>query len=375
VSSNDEAKESYLIKKTTFFIVSIIILIILILLFAGYLYVSSGLKPVNKDDTSKVKVEVPLGSSTSNIAELLEDKNLIKNANIFNVYVKVKNENDFQAGNYELSPSQTIDEIIEELQSGKLIKEALHKITIPEGKSLEQIAEIYSNNFDFTKEEFIKAASNENFIKELQNLYPNTITTEVLEEDIRHPLEGYLFASTYEFFEEEPEIKDIITDMVERTDKHVTEELSDKKVDFTVHEILTLASVIERESKFDKDRSKVSQVFINRMKSNMKLQSDITASYALGKHQILMSYDDIAVESPYNTYSVEGLPIGPIASPSIESIRAAIKPEGKEFTKEYFYARPSGETLYSSTLEEHSKIKKQYEHEWQELNKDDKKSK
>ena len=375
MSSNDEAKESYLIKKTTFFIVSIIILIILILLFAGYLYVSSGLKPVNKDDTSKVKVEVPLGSSTSNIAELLEDKNLIKNANIFNVYVKVKNENDFQAGNYELSPSQTIDEIIEELQSGKLIKEALHKITIPEGKSLEQIAEIYSNNFDFTKEEFIKAASNENFIKELQNLYPNTITTEVLKEDIRHPLEGYLFASTYEFFEEEPEIKEIITDMVERTDKHVTEELSNKKVDFTVHEILTLASVIERESKFDKDRSKVSQVFINRMKSNMKLQSDITASYALGKHQILMSYDDIAVESPYNTYSVEGLPIGPIASPSIESIRAAIKPEGKEFTKEYFYARPSGETLYSSTLEEHSKIKKQYEHEWQELNKDDKKSK
>src|SRR5699024_12436612 len=90
-----------------------------------------------------------------------------------------------------------------------------------------------------------------------------------------HPLECYLFTYTYEFFEEEPEIKDIITDMVERTDKHVTEELSDKKVDFTVHEILTLASVIERESKFDKDRSKVSQVFINRMKSNMKLQSDI----------------------------------------------------------------------------------------------------
>src|SRR5690625_883839 len=91
---------------------------------------------------------------------------------------------------------------------------------------------------------------------------PNTITTEVLEEDIRHPLEGYLFASTYEFFEEEPEIKDIITDMVERTDKHVTEELSDKKVDFTVHEILNLASDIERESQFDIDRSKVSQVFI-----------------------------------------------------------------------------------------------------------------
>src|SRR5699024_11755109 len=101
--------------------------------------------------------KITLSLTKYKIIELLEDKNHIKNANIFNVYVKVKNENDFQAGNYELSPSQTIDEIIEELQSGKLIKEALHKITIPEGKSLEQIAEIYSNNFDFTKEEFIKA--------------------------------------------------------------------------------------------------------------------------------------------------------------------------------------------------------------------------
>src|SRR5699024_12483252 len=104
-------------------------------------------------------------------------------------------------------------------------------------------------------------------------------------------------------------IKEIITDMVERTDKHVTEELSNKKVDFTVHEILTLASVIERESKFDKDRSKVSQVFINRMKSNMKLQSDITALYALRKHKILMSYYDFDFESSYYYYSIASLSI------------------------------------------------------------------
>src|SRR5699024_11816046 len=97
---------------------------------------------------------------------------------------------------------QIIDETKEEVKSGKIIKQALHKITITECKSLQQIAEINSNNFDFTKEEFIKAASNENFIKELQNLYPNKITTEVLEEDIRHPLEGYVYKSNYNFFEE-----------------------------------------------------------------------------------------------------------------------------------------------------------------------------
>ena len=337
----------------------------------GYIYVSSELKPVDKKDSSIVEVEVPLGSSSSTIAETLEQNNIIKNAKLFTIYVKVKNKSEFQAGNYELSPSQTIDEVIEELQSGKLINEALYKVTIPEGKSLEQIAELYSKKFDFSKEDFIEIASDEGFIKELQESYPNTITKEVLNKDIRYPLEGYLYASTYEYFEEDPQIKDIITSMVERTDKHIMEELSDQEVDFTVHELLTLASVIERESKFDEDRPKISQVFLNRMDLNMKLQSDITASYALGEHKILMSYDDINVESPYNTYSIEGLPVGPIDSPSIESIQSVITPEGKDFTEEYFYARPSGETLYSTTLEEHNKVKKQYEHEWQELNEDE----
>lgn len=371
MSSNDKFKESYLIKKTSFFIISAIILIILLVLFFGYLYVSSGLKPVDKKDTSIVDVEVPLGSSTSNIAKTLEDNNIIKNAKLFTIYVKVKNKSDFQAGNYELSPSQTIDEVIEELQSGKLINEALSKVTIPEGKSLEEIAELYSKKFDFSKEDFIKTASDESFIKELQESYPNTITNEVLDNDIRYPLEGYLYASTYEYFQEDPPIKDIITSMVDRTDNHLTDVLAEKEVDFTIHELLTLASIVERESKFDEDRPKIAQVFINRIDLDMKLQSDITASYALGEHKILMSYDDIAIESPYNTYSIKGLPVGPIDSPSIESIQAVITPEGKDFTEEYFYARPSGETLYSKNLEEHNKIKKQYEHEWQELNEDE----
>lgn len=368
---SDNDKESYIVKKISFFVIIAIILVILIVLFFGYIYVSSGLKPVDKNDTSTVEIEIPLGSSSSGIANILEKKKIIKNAKLFSVYVKLKNKADFQAGSYELSPSQTIEEIIEELQSGKVINEPTHVVTIPEGKSLEQIAELYSKKFEFTKDDFINTANDKEFIDKLIKAYPNTVTKEVKNSDIIFPLEGYLYASTYEYFDEEPKIEDIITSMVERTDKHLTEELTDKEVDFNVHEILTLASVIERESKFDEDREKVSQVFINRINSNMKLQSDITVSYALGEHKTLISYDDIEVDSPYNTYVVTGLPVGPIDSPSIESIKAAIKPEGKDFTAEYFYARPSGETLYSETLAEHNKIKNQYKHEWQELSEND----
>lgn len=369
MAGND--KESYVVKKTSFLVIFTIIILILIALFSVYMYINSSLKPVDKNDTANVEVEIPLGSSTSSIANILEEKNIIKNAKIFSVYVKVKNKSDFQAGNYELSPSQTIDEVIEELQSGKLINEAIHKITIPEGKSLEEIAELYAKQFDFTKEEFIKIAEDEDFINELIKLYPDTVTKDVLNKDLKYPLEGYLYASTYEYFEEEPEIKDIISSMVDRTNKHLTEELADKKIDMNPHEILTLASVVERESKFDEDRTKVAQVFLNRIDLDMRLQSDITVSYALGEHKTLITYDDLKVDSPYNTYVVEGLPIGPIDSPSIESIKAVITPEGKNFTQEYFYARPNGETLYTHTLEEHNQVKKQYEHEWQELDKNE----
>lgn len=191
----------------------------------------------------------------------------------------------------------------------------------------------------------------------------------VLDPGIISPLEGYLFAATYNFYEEDPTVETVVEKMLDKTGEIVSPFLADNSTDdLTVHEMLTLASVVERESKFPEDRSKVAQVFLNRLANNMKLQSDITAAYANGEHKIVMSYEDIGVESPYNTYVVDKLPIGPISSPSLESIEAVVHPEGDEFTAIYFYARPSGETLYSSTLDEHNKIKQQYEKEWHELN-------
>jgi len=367
VDQMTRVSEAKVVRKVVFFVVSILLLFFAITGILLYLYVKSSLGAVDPDSKEKVEVEIPIGSSTTDIAQILEDNGIIKDQRIFRLYLKFKNEVAFQAGEYTLSPNMTVEETIEELQTGKVLEEPYSRITIPEGKSLEQIGDIFSKQLSFTKDDFIKTAKDEQFINELIEQFPNVLTDEVLNEDIINPLEGYLFATTYDIFDEEITPEEVIRMMVDETSKLLEErtELIEES-DFTIHEILTLASVIERESKFSEDRPKVSQVYMNRLDKNMKLQSDITAFYGL-QHKAVVTYEDVEIETPYNTYVIDGLPVGPISSPSIEAIDAVLNPEGEEFTKLYYFSRPSGETFYSDTLEEHNSIKQEYRHEWYEL--------
>src|SRR5699024_2294042 len=203
-------------------------------------------------------------------------------ARVFRFYIKFKNELDFQAGQYTLSPSMTLKETISELQTGTFIEEPIERVTIPEGKTLEQIAQIFAHKLSLDEEEFVELAKDEAFIKEMMEQYPSLLTDEVLNEDIINPLEGYLFAGTYDIYNEESTPNEIISMMIERTNKLFEERVALlEEMDFSIHEILTLASVIERESKFSEDRPKVSQVYMNRLDQDMKLQSDITAFYGL----------------------------------------------------------------------------------------------
>lgn len=376
VDVETKQKEASIVRKIVFITLSLLIIILLIGIASGYFYIKSTLQPVDPDSKKEIEFEIPLGSSSSEIAQTLEENGLIKNSTIFKFYLKFKNKAEFQAGEYTLSPSLSFDEIIEELQSGKVMEEPIHRITIPEGKAADQIAAIFAHKFDFTKKEFLAVLNDKKTIERLQKEYPKLITDELLNDELLIPLEGYLYAGTYEFFEEDPTIESIIDMMIDRTDSVLQSKVEGlEKSDLSIHEILTLASIIERESKFAEDRPKVSQVFLNRLKEDMKLQSDITAAYANREHKVLMTYDDIGTDSPYNTYSKKGLPPGPISSPSLDSIESVIKPEGKDFKDLYFYARPSGETFYSNSLEEHTRIKEQYEHEWHELEAEQSKSK
>lgn len=368
-------KEASIVSRIVFRIISILTILMIIVVISGFLYVKSATGPVDKKNDEDIGIDVPMGSSSSDIATILFNNDLIKNEMIFKFYLKFKNKSDFQAGEYTLNQSLDFDEIIEELQSGKVVEEPFFKVTIPEGKAAEEIAKLFAHKLDFSEEEFLDKLTDEDYIASLQEVYPDLLDDEVLDEDLLVPLEGYLFAGTYEIFEDDPSVEYIIEMMIAQTNEVVESELEAiEDGDYSVHEILTLASIIERESKFDEDRPKVAQVFMNRLEDDMKLQSDITAAYANGEHKVLMTYDDIETDSPYNTYAQTGLPPGPISSPSLESIQAVIEPEGDDFTELYFYARPSGETFYTNTLEEHGQIKEKYEEEWHELEKEQSKS-
>ena len=363
----EKAQDAKVVRKIVFITLMSFIVIIAIGIVSGYFYIKSAVGPQDPNSDETVEVEIPLGSSTNDIGQILEENGLIKNSTVFEFYVKSRNHSDFQAGKYELAKTQTLEEIIAELQSGILMEEPLFRITIPEGKTVEQIAAIFANQLSFSEEEFLDVVNDQDIIKELMDKYPQLLTDEILQDDLYVPLEGYLFAGTYDIFEEEPSPESIIEMMVDRTNTLIESkmELIDE-TDFSIHEVLTLASVIERESKFSEDRPKVAQVYLNRLDQDMKLQSDITAFYGI-EHKAVVTYDDIKIETPYNTYVIDGLPVGPINSPSEESIDAVLIPEGEEFTKLYYFSRPNGETFYSDTLDEHNQIREQYRHEWYEL--------
>lgn len=363
-----DQREGKLVRRIVLITILLLSAILIVGIFTGYKYISKGLSPVDENDPANIEVEIPIGTTTSGIAEILEDNDIIHDQRIFKYYIKFKNQVAFQAGTYTLNKTMDIDEIIEELQTGTVMEEPIHTITIPEGRDIEDIAAIMSDKLSFTKEEFMEKVTDYDYIEQLVDSYPDLLSDKVLNTELIYALEGYLFAGTYDFYVDEPTPDDVIDEMLKRTNSIIIE--NEEKIDnseLNVHEILTLASIVEKESKFTEDRPKVAQVFLNRLSEGMPLQSDITALYALREHKTIVTYDDIDIDSPYNTYKVKTLPPGPISSPSLESILGVIEPEGEEFTELYFYARPSGETFYTSTLDDHNAVVEKYRQEWYDL--------
>jgi UPF0755 protein len=348
-------------------IVRKIVLIIAVVLFlavggaalGGYFYIKSALKPANPESKAEKKVEIPIGSSVSGIAQILEDHGIIKDARVFKYYVKFKNESGFMAGEYKLKPSMTIPEIIEQLKTGKAMKEVAIKITIPEGKQLKQIAGIIAEKTNKNEEEVFKQLNDKNFVKAMMAKYPDILTDEILNKNVKYPLEGYLFPATYPFYKENPTVEEIVTAMLDKTKSVLQEyegQMTEKK--FTVHQLLTMASLIEEEATEKADRDRIASVFYNRIKTGMPLQTDPTVLYAKGKHQERVLYEDLKVDSPYNTYKHQGLPPGPIANAGVTSIEAALNPEKTDFL--YFLATADGDVIFTKTLDEHNKAKAKY---------------
>ena len=349
--------------KTVRKVVGLTILVITVLIAAvsltSYFYIKSSLEPVDPGSKKEVVVDIPIGSSVSYIAQTLEDSGLVKNARVFKYYVKFKNESEFMAGEYHMNPSMTFQEIIESLKTGRIMQEPVFTMTIPEGRQLDEIAAVIAEKTKQPEKEVFKSLNDEKFIKSLMEKYPSILTTEVWAKDIKHPLEGYLFPATYAFYKESPSLDEIVSTMLDKTQTVVEKYRQDiEREDMTVHQFLTMSSLIEEEATEKADRDKIASVFYNRIEEGMPLQTDPTVLYAQGKHKARVTYKDLEVDSPYNTYKNKGLTPGPISNAGTMSMEAALHPADTEYL--YFLASSDGTVYFSSTLEEHNSLKAKY---------------
>lgn len=356
ISRSEEART---VRKIVAIVIISLLTILVIGGVSGYLYISSALEPVDPESDEEITVEIPIGSSSSAIGQILEDNGLIKDSRIFRFYATFNNTTDFQAGEYTFMPSMAIDELIASLQTGKVIAEPVHTVTIPEGLTVDEIAEIYAEALHFSKGDFLEVVNDTEYVQQLIETYPTILSEEIQSEDIRTPLEGYLFAATYSFYEQEPDIKSIVEEMLNQTVsvmENYAEEMDNR--DLSVHETLTFASLVENEARTEEQRNRIAGVFYNRLEEGMQLQTDPTVLYALGEHKDQVLFEDLEVESPYNTYYIDALPVGPISNFAENSLQATLNPEETEFL--YFLHDEDGDIHYAETIEEHGENREQY---------------
>ena len=346
-------------KKEVKIVRRIVFVIALVLLIAGliggraiYKYISESLQPVDPEAEEIIEIEIPIGSGLTSISKMLEDEGIIKDARIFKYYAKFNNESQFQAGSYGLTKAMTLDELIQSLKTGKVYRTPVFTMTVPEGLTLDQIAIVVEKRIGIKEQEFLDYVNSEKTIEGLMSRYPTILTDEILSEDVKYPLEGYLFPATYPFFEEKPSLELVVTTMLDATAANLTPYISYlENNEKSVHWLLTFASLLEREATATTDRQTIASIFYNRLKIDMALQTDPTVLYALGEHKDRVLYSDLEVQDPYNTYVNTGLPPGPIANAGRSSIEAVIDPSTTDYL--YFLAGYDGENHYAKTYDEH----------------------
>lgn len=300
-----------------------------------------------REETSGQSIIVEKGENAREIAFKLKEKGIIRDPYFFLVLAFLENKwNKLRAGEYLLDSSMSNREIIDILQEGRTVKETL---TIIEGWDAKDVAEYLESKGLFSRQEVM------NKIKEFS---PSQF--EFLADKPKNlGLEGYIFPDTY-FLEKNENLEKIITYALENFDRKLTEDLKTeiKKQNKSVFEIVTMASMIEKEVITFKDKQIVSGILWKRIKTGIPLQVDATVLYAMEINNGKVFTKDTKIDSPYNTYKYAGLPLGPICNPGLESIKAALYPEATDYW--YYLSKPDGETVFSKTLEEHNIAKAKY---------------
>lgn len=323
------------------------------------IYYKVNMTGTSNSDTKKI-VNIEEGT-INDIAKTLKDNNLIKNVSIFKVYIKLTNKSNLKAGTYELSENMGVEKIVKILEEGTKYNPNEISITFKEGINIRKIATLISENTNNNYDDVIKKASDETFINTLIDKYW-FLTEDIKNKNIYYSLEGYLFPDTYRFNNREVTTEEIFTKMLDEMDKKLSKYKDEiNKSDLSVHEIITLASVVELEGAKATDRKGVAGVFYNRLASSAypTLGSDATTYYAskIDDWSYSLTYKELNdCKNKYNTRcsSNTGLPVGPICNPGIESIEATINPDKHEYY--YFVADCNGKVYLTKNSTEHNNI-------------------
>lgn len=329
--------------KFTYFLAPIFLLIL-----SALTLILSG--PQNLPHKEEVVVFSP-DLSPEEMANILYEKGLIWNRLHFTQEARAQHlAAFFQGGEYLLTSDMGVPEIVRKLKEHEVLK---YKFTIPEGATIEEIADIFSRTPLRSVENTVSPTpfiDKEKFLK-LAKEGKDNFDFPFKSQDPLPGLEGYLFPDTYilpRMSEEQ-----LITTMLENLNNKIDTELLDRarKMGWSFHEVLTLASMIEKEAGVEEEKPIISSVFFNRLAIGMKLECDPTVEYALGNPKRPLTYEDLEFDSPYNTYLYPGLPPGPICNPGLSSIRAALYPAPTEYY--YFVAKGDGQHLFAETYQEH----------------------
>lgn len=338
-------------KKLLIILVPIILIVITIASFISiFIY---NLSPVDSKSETYVKFTVELGWGSNKIVEELKKQDLIRNELFTKVLLKLNNK-PLYAGTYNLSKDMATTEIIDMISNQENIENETVTITFVEGKRLTTYVKQISQVFGFTEEEIIEKLSNKEYLETLIEKYW-FLTTDILNENIYYPLEGYLYPDTYEF-KKNSTLEEIIEKFLNNMDSKLSDYKEEIEIgEYTIHQFLTLASIVELEGVNSADRRGVAGVFYNRLESGMTLGSDVTTYYAEKKDfSSDLTISELNACNAYNTRGscVSGLPVGPICNAGLSSIAASIEPEEHEYY--YFVADNEKKTYFSKTDAEHN---------------------
>ena len=346
-------------KKSVLKIILIILFLIIVIgAIAVFAWYELSLRPVQDGNLESVIVDIVPGQGTEGIAEALKENNLIKDDLVFKIYCKLNEVNNMRAGTYDLNKNMSVEEIVNKLQAGDVVIKEIN-VTFPEGKNMRDIAKIISENTNNSYEDVMNVFESKEYAKGLIENYW-FLTDEILDDSIYYPLEGYLYPDTYTFESVDVSIDDIIKIMLNQTDKVLSEyQIEINSKGYTVHQFLSLASVVENEGISTEDRKGIARVFLNRIERGMALQSDVTTYYAfkvnMGDRDLTQS--ELNTANPYNTRgpNMEGkIPVGPISNVSESAIEATLNPSDSDAL--FFVADKNGKVYFSNTNAEHEQI-------------------